>query len=783
MHRLRLGLCLALLLTLVSVSIHAQDTSPRYRLRVPSVEEYLTAIPAVLAQWGEDVPDDYHKNYSQPLVDAVAGQMWRWYTSDEVYQQPYALLRDVYTAFIKATIYNLYQTPLDDQSWLLAQLDAYLRETPLDLEGTETLNTEGFSAAVHPVDFDGEGQDEYWLEYASAEWGADVILQADPSRIGHYQVASTHHWRDTRIYSYARYPREIQDITGDGASEWILVLASGHPVMFVDCVQLEILTWQDGGLQSVMPAMSDGCHYGGEFDLQPQYLNLDSDAALEIYYDESQRNTWDCDEVMRYTLDWNGENYHIIRHETITLDSLGCSLRDAESLMWEGRYQEAIPLYEHGLQVGWPEGSDSAESTTETPQQLADYAQIRLILAYALTGQMDTALQRLDAVSSTPSTSQALNDMVEGLLAADRQGLAWCMAAYNYWAEIERSTFQYPGELLSPRVGRHDTVRGVTDDTPPDANKAGCDAPRLIDALLSAHTFTLDTPPLEQFESLGIAVHAARSFDLNGEGDEWLIWPVALVNPILLVPRETSYLFSRPAIRREDDYTQIFTQALPDEQGTVIVDWAYLDFEPNNLELYRYDIRDDACEQKEQGKYQKTDGDVRLWRLEDGALVKLFAAPMCTKRMPDVLFTGNGHELHAASPIDRTYRDAVYQWDSHKKTYVPPYISAPEETQGQLSHSPLLDGDLFNAFTLMQSNDYQQGDYTAALTSLDNLIAGASPDAHHVIVNALHYWRGMTLEALNRPDEALAAYVAIIEAAPESAWGRLAALYVEVIDE
>jgi hypothetical protein len=44
-----------------------------------------------------------------------------------------------------------------------------------------------------------------------------------------------------------------------------------------------------------------------------------------------------------------------------------------------------------------------------------------------------------------------------------------------------------------------------------------------------------------------------------------------------------------------------------------------------------------------------------------------------------------------------------------------------------------------------------------------------------------YYLRALALEALNRPDEALAEYIAITEAAPESAWGMLAALHLEPI--
>ncbi|MBZ0292636.1 MAG: tetratricopeptide repeat protein, partial [Anaerolineae bacterium] len=74
------------------------------------------------------------------------------------------------------------------------------------------------------------------------------------------------------------------------------------------------------------------------------------------------------------------------------------------------------------------------------------------------------------------------------------------------------------------------------------------------------------------------------------------------------------------------------------------------------------------------------------------------------------------------------------------------------------------------------------GDYPAALTMLDETAARnqdyyrENPDALY----AYQFQRAFILEALDRPDEALAEYLAIHEAAPDSAWGMLASLHFEV---
>ena len=74
-----------------------------------------------------------------------------------------------------------------------------------------------------------------------------------------------------------------------------------------------------------------------------------------------------------------------------------------------------------------------------------------------------------------------------------------------------------------------------------------------------------------------------------------------------------------------------------------------------------------------------------------------------------------------------------------------------------------------------------RGEYEQVLSQIE--IIYTLPTANYEdYALQLRYWRALALEALNRPDEALAEYIAIYEAAPESAWGMLAALHLEVVD-
>ena len=70
----------------------------------------------------------------------------------------------------------------------------------------------------------------------------------------------------------------------------------------------------------------------------------------------------------------------------------------------------------------------------------------------------------------------------------------------------------------------------------------------------------------------------------------------------------------------------------------------------------------------------------------------------------------------------------------------------------------------------------RSGQYDEMLTIINNFLITETDNPNYA--DSLRYLRALTLEALDRPDEALAQYLALVESAPESAWGMLAALHI-----
>jgi tetratricopeptide (TPR) repeat protein len=87
--------------------------------------------------------------------------------------------------------------------------------------------------------------------------------------------------------------------------------------------------------------------------------------------------------------------------------------------------------------------------------------------------------------------------------------------------------------------------------------------------------------------------------------------------------------------------------------------------------------------------------------------------------------------------------------------------------------------------SFVQSGIYSaliEGTYQSVLEQIDAILA-LPESAYGFYTHELAYWRAITLDLMQQSDDTLTQYLAIYEAAPESAWGMLAALHLKAIDE
>jgi tetratricopeptide (TPR) repeat protein len=772
----------------------AQEDDGDWRLRVPTAGEYLTAVPDIVHHYWEELPTDYGKILNQPIINAIIFELSQ-YPEQDVFSQKFELLSETYSAVATD---NLFHNSLDN-NWNLAIFKAWLRENEVDFPTAENIEIAGYSVSiVESVDFNGDGKDEIILDFQGYPDGTFLVLEADENLPEHYRIVPTGiPW----IRLFSPFGGEIftisfQDLTGDGLPEWtIYAVQSNGPGMWTACGNYHIVTWRD----ETMPTIFDGGAYceGSGGGIEPKtvellYPQLDTDLALEIQQQQNINDPWRCLRTTTATYDWNGERYDLRDTKNDVAETPECALSEAETLMWQGKADEAIPLFERSLalaaKLNMLLGGVSPEA------ERIQYGAARLTLAYSLTGRDEEADSLLSTLEAQQPESEMMTTLIAALSQAQANALSLCSAAYNVFWEYRHSMFSYalPSTII---VGREREFQGMIDDTPPDPKKAGCDAPNLINGLLEQSPFTQDQSPVDQLQQRGIEVDKYLRADMNQDGKaEWLVWTKARVNPIFFAPVGDTYLVSRPDVRHPNIYTQAAPHILP-SGDKAIVDWAFVDT-PNtlNTELFYYDIGlagyGYGClvSDSQYGQYR---GDVRLFGLHNNRLEVMLQSPLCTKMSIGELFQREALELtvwdvvHPSSENNSQYEQTVYYWDAAQNNYVSP-IAQPEaeappissENNSETSETLLNDEALFGIMDQANTAIYK-GDYEVAVDILDHALEQAYPAVNMIAINGLHYYRALALEALERPEEALAEYVAIYEAAPESAWGRLAGLHIE----
>jgi hypothetical protein len=245
------------------------------------------------------------------------------------------------------------------------------------------------------------------------------------------------------------------------------------------------------------------------------------------------------------------------------------------------------------------------------------------------------------------------------------------------------------------------------------------------------------------------------------------------------------YQISRPDVNgyAPNGYNRLATWNLPEESGKVLVN---LDFATHYEQRHAgYGLGGGpGCPQlgvpNRDIQMPEQPGSLRLWRLVDGELVLMFSAPMCQLvGLEDVFVDGAGsHRLKGWIWDDNLgYTPITYTWDSTVQNYVASLLPTPTPP-AQVASSVLLNPSVYSLAS-DALNAFEHGNYARVIENLNTSLQLESDDT--LGLAQLHYIAAISFEALNRPDDALAQYVAIYEAAPDSSWGILAALHLELV--
>ncbi|MEO8609150.1 MAG: hypothetical protein ABI690_14770 [Chloroflexota bacterium] len=809
----RLAVCLCLLLFIVNFPAHAQDDSA-YRLHTPSAEEYLTAIEQIAIQQRPLLKNNEWVNLR--LFPVITHELFNRYKPIDTVD-----FHRLWDAYHTLGIGDDWKYANIRKQWNVAIIYAWLRQNKIDLSKVSELRFEDYWITVTPRDYNADGLNEYLLDISQGERADRLACQYDKSTYVDYlvteQVRDDYYFLETPLGWFGSDRNftdndqglvefRFEDINADGLPEWVLgeggFSGGGPSVGYANSGQLFVLGWRNGKLIDLASNESqngsrsitqyeedDGICMGAiPRDVSWEFKNTDDDPALEILQHQIYIDNWFCEARRTRILDWSaGDDRYIEKGESLDFpyDTRNCAQRHAEEALWMGDYITAIQYFEQSLNLprfqyhyDWPQDWLDSENEYVQPQldKLDQYRIARMALAYVMNAQPDKANAVISGLQSETFDLEAVKSMVDALSKTIDDPLHACLVVYNVFTQ------QFPDQIYGETVEQeypnyHDY----------DPARVGCDVSPMIDQLLAQQKRTTDETPVKMLEKLGLKVGDSISEDLNGDGQkEWLVWLDSLMLPIFFAPQNDVYVISRPAVDPYHLSDGVHTWKLPDDTGTGLV---YLN---KSAWAAQYGVPwacvyDNVCGVGG-GESQCIPGpgsELVLWRMVGQELTQILETNLCRADLDSLFPQGEGSHVLDGGAI--SYPGAysletsslIYRWDESTLTYEPP--SRPTLQPSPTAISP-------EAPAYQSADDaFDAGDYAAALEMVDteiNHITQEYPDTDPnkaEYLNPSLYSRTLILEALNRRDDALAEYVAIYNAAPDSAWGELAALHLEKV--
>jgi hypothetical protein len=804
---------LMLMVVINSQPGQAQDStsaSKNYRLIQPTIDDYLAVVDAVvadadmlyeIASWS----DTNGLAELDVLTDEV---LWRFLddklsTLDADKTITYQQLLTLYHALAASP----YEFPVESDSRLIPYLiERWLAENPTRLNPGRVfvidtfafdvyqLEENTFSLRLIPIVLDGStyyGSTYYDQPFRRGEVNYIVIQQALNYRVPALPIP---------MFGHAR---AAGDFNMDGQMDFAYYSYDG--VNNYETTKLVIVTWDGTRLTTLVEL-----DFFYELDTDPRltwdFGQFDEDGQQELVQTYHLADDWGCNSIQITYYDWDDSTppkpISEVSQKSFPL-SFSCLLSQAEGHMRENRLEDAIASYQQAL--AQPVQRD----------YLIPYVQMRLGLAYLMTGQAEQARTAIAAMSIpqlayTEGASHHFSwvDPVRDTILRDLRLLPACQVIYNHTLEI-----YYFNRIMSIMYA---TSNGFYKSKPYyeaflyERESLSCHLSALMQTQLAKVTFSTDTAPTSQLEVMGLKVVDSINADLDTDGDEdWLVWVSPFgMDPLLFVSEDEQYAMT--ILNREGygDYLNRTADLRPPDAFNI---YRIIRLPDNTLALANLDLGSDVyggafCE-----GYYCIDGpenfcpsdhlvsgvgmgDLTLWHIQGERLTQRFFAYICDwYELDDMIPEASGQVVdrfvagksYKVGEWRSEVRPVEYVWDSDTGSFLPPLEPTPTILPTR-TPTPVPAPEMRYFLDFHTLNYVRQAfasrDYTSTLEILNSALSTAdTAEQASKITLALRYYRALTFEALNRPDEALADYTAVYITSPLSVWGRLAALHLAEI--
>ena len=662
-----------LILILTTWEQSAAQAPQRYYLHMPTAEDYLTALPNLVTQ----------AEFEDTSKDKIDSWAFQKITANELhfnYADLHTVKFDTLYNATSAVSLNPYDRGLySDYAWHHLVIDAWLRENKIDLSTKSQWQFRGYTLNITPVDFNGDGQPELIVEITFQPstylvYQELLVMQRDNTAPGKYRVVKLP-WAFWYSASCGIHEGcgggaetfKLADVTGDGVPEW---LVASHSCGYGECGGgLTVLGWRHGEMVDLVKAewpnelfWTGVAGGGGGAALPPDgtwTFPISTSGKHQIVQRYQFQDNRDREVTYTTVFTWDKHQDRFIPNDLTVAyaDTAPCALRRGQVAMQNSDYSAAISAYQRAVDLL----PTSGEPYTNEALQ---YAQIRLVLAYALSGQVNQAVTLRDKVQVQVATSATMGYLLNALKVYndDKDKVQLCaalhraVAHYNPYGDRDNTSFWV--------FGQTDDVqgRGMYLGGDFSADNAGCDISNLLKPLMDQLSVIPNVSPTA-LNAEGVKIVQSFSADLNGDGKaDWLFWMDNIPDQaLLLLSAGNHYRFSMPFIDIPGEKVQMATLKLPGSAGSTLVSFGF-----GNLEVWDAD-NSWPCGQ------DHPFGSVDLAQVVKDKLQPIGSYLLCEPRTLAQIFPSPYH-LHAWQAVDYSTPavETIFSWSAKDGTFSPP---------------------------------------------------------------------------------------------------------------
>jgi tetratricopeptide (TPR) repeat protein len=724
---------IALVLMLSVTNAHAET----------SLQEFLDAAPEIIAGHY-----DNYGNSDRSAFDLVLSEFDLRYGDHATWDELFAVY-DTLSGFGFHSTFGMFFSYLSPRPWNLQIVSRWLEEHPTDFAAEPELTFEYYTLTAESYDFDGDDTGEwlvhmrggniidFWVARRDASQPSGYLFYTLPIPYAEGSQSRTLYEGEGATLEY------IGDNNSDGRIEMVFSSWAYVPASWSHATskRLYFIGWTGEGFEELIePAIeTQAQNYGWTFS------NVDHDEADELvaryFYDDN----WRCNHTETHIYDWDGEHY--IHTQSSTFEpTVYCDLRQAEEFVYNDNDAAAIPFYESALERFAALSGKERDSVAP----FAAFAQERLVVAYALVGQMDDALRLLDDMRRLAPPENTIASALVSLPIAELNANTICRAAYEAMESNSNygngsANHNYRGSIVPGRID--DIWYGDNTGIAYWGGDAGCDYTRLLWQQVEMTVFPIDQSPVEILEAMNIDVDQTIMLDVNNDNvDDWLIYSSLLAYPYLLLLSQGDVFQPHETL----SYGQISSAGI-----AVAL--------PNGAEAWLVlgTVETRGCRNARGDEIVDTVQQLELWQYTDSGFWSIPELAWCGETLPEWTPTEQVALWRRIrqGPKEVVYKPTTLIWNADSGMY-----------QFQ-AENPAQD-DTFQQIIELRQLIYARHEFNQALELADALRS-------EIETSEVVYFRAVALEMLGRDDEAQQSYHYVIELDANSIYADLAALWLE----